>query len=94
MSAKTHFVLSPEPLDFSKNLPMSGLCGKLVSRPRPEVMWEVSQRGLPEFNSLRDCAKCVQSAEFREPDTNSGYQLTPYYLYGIVEGEEQEALTA
>lgn len=80
--SRTHFYLSSEPVNFGRDLPLEGLCGARVSHPRPEVMWELSARGLPEFNSLRDCEKCVKAVEFAERD-----ETKRHYLYGIVDCE-------
>lgn len=96
MSARTHFCVSPEPVDFSLDLPREALCGTLLARPRPEIIWNLTTRGLPEFNSLRDCVRCIKRAELWGHDPNTGEFITQdqkYYLYGIVEGEEQQGVS-
>ncbi len=87
MSARTHFYLSPEPVDFSVDLPRSALCGAVIARPRLEFTWNLTERGLPEFNSCRDCRSCIHEAEFGDRPHDAQAR---YYLYGIVEGEEAQ----
>lgn len=87
MSAKTHFVISSEPLSFFGGAVIA-ICNLAVKEAQPEMMTELSARGLPTFNSLRDCGKCIRGVEQQ-------YESAPkelIYLYAIRAG--QEALDA
>jgi hypothetical protein len=88
--SKTHFLISLEPIDFAVDLPCHALCGRLLAHPSPEAMWEITNRGLPEFNSLRDCAKCMRKVEEydRDPVTGELQHVQRTYVYGIREAEE------
>ena len=80
MSARVHFYLTSDPVDFSRNLPLSGLCGAVVAKPRPAVMWDVDLR-LPKF-CFSDCRKCW--------DILANLELAGLrYVYGLVDGQEQ-----
>jgi hypothetical protein len=77
---KTHFLVSYEPQNFSGEL--LALCGAKIANPEPVVMQETESRGLPEFQPIRDCAKCYRRVE--QEAKFSGR----VFVYGIVEAQE------
>ncbi len=88
---KTHFHVCSEPLDTS--LPREVLCGAILSHPLCELTWNLTTRGLPEFNSLRDCGSCIRQVEIWGRDPLTGELLTQtaiVYIYGLVEAAEAE----
>lgn len=80
---KTHLVVSTDPLNFLSNGEMVGLCGAQVAHARPVDTWKISETDTPNFNTLRDCSKCI--ARVLESVAQNGGK---YYAYAIVPGEE------
>ena len=78
--SKTHFLTAVEPLDFSRDLPRTALCGKIIAHPVPESSWEPGS--VVEFNSLRDCRKCMSQVVAQNTER--------LCVYGMVEGQEAE----
>lgn len=74
--------MQADPINFLSNGEMVTLCGAQVRNPRPVMMVELESRGMPQFNPLHDCAKCMDKA-YESPIDGS-----KKYLYGVVEGEE------
>lgn len=77
---KTHFLVTYEPAIFSDAT--TALCGAAIAHPEPVVMQETESRGLPEFQPIRDCAKCYRRVE--QEAKFSGR----VFVYGIIEGQE------
>lgn len=89
---KAHLTLSGEPLTFSGQS-MQGLCGATLAHAEPVMMVEIQARGLPEFNSLRDCGKCVEMAEHHPEIADEWGRpglARRLYLYAIVPGQEAQ----
>jgi hypothetical protein len=80
---KTHLVVSLDPLNFLSNGEMVGLCGAQVAHAKPVDTWKISETDTPNFNTLRDCSKCI--ARVLESVAQNGGK---YYAYAIVPGEE------
>ena len=84
--AKAHIFLTTEPLDFGGCEETEARCGAKVSHPVPESMVEYPTRGMWDWNSLRDCAKCFALAK-----ADAERSKDRVYLYLIRNG--QEAIT-
>lgn len=89
---KTHFHVCSEPLDTS--LPLEALCGALISHPLCDLKWNMTVKGLPDWNPLRDCGECIRKVEAWGRDPVTGELITQtgiIYIYGLVEAKEAEA---
>lgn len=91
---KSHFYLSESPITHWGESTVA-LCGVKLAHAEAVVMVKLSARGLPEFNSLQDCQKCIGLAEhdprLLPPETGAGgWAPRRLYLYGICEGQEAQ----
>lgn len=79
----SHLKVSTMPLEFSGQ-DMTAECGKNVPQAKFSFIWDETQMGKLELNSLLVCSKCI----LRFSD-----YFGPSYLYGIVRGDKNNGKT-